>query len=144
MLLHNVRICLRLATRCNSPIVAVLDKAWCHCNLTIYPLGMLALYQSARSGASFARSNMIHSQIQNPSPTLPLWKQNSAHSSNDPSIPVCQPVLPDQVLPQKIHFVMRGCRQQHLKAKAFRLLSLFWVARFQWGQKRENQSSFRF
>ena len=28
-------------------------------------------------------------------------------------------VLPDQVLPQKIHFVMRGCRQQHLKAKAF-------------------------
>ena len=28
-------------------------------------------------------------------------------------------MLPDQVLPQKIHFVMRGCRQQHLKAKAF-------------------------
>ena len=83
---------------------------------------MLALYQSPRSRASFARSNMIHSQIQNPSPTLPLWKQNSANSSNDPSIPVCQPVLPDQVLPQKIHFVMRGCRQQHLKAKAFLFL----------------------
>lgn len=80
LLLHNVRICLRLATRCNSPIVAVLDRAWCHCNLSIYPLGMLALHQSPRSGASFARSNMIHSQIQNPSPTLPLWKQNSANS----------------------------------------------------------------
>lgn len=35
---------------------------------------------SPRSGASFARSNMIHSQIQNPSPTLPLWRQNSANS----------------------------------------------------------------